>query len=151
MVKRGMVGGAHRGPVAHSRQRRTLRLVQILLVLIGAGMLMFAGYSMGRSDGYEDGKRSDELGAPEEPGLAEVLVPGLLGLGALGGALAMQGQGGIRMPTPARLDELAGRAERAAIDRAEAQAATNPGPVETKDEAGSSADQEKASSPPTTS
>lgn len=130
MVKRGMVGGAHRGPVAHSRQRRTLRLVQAILVLLGAGLIMFGGYALGRSDGYEDGKRADELGAPREPGPAEVLVPGLLGLGSLIGALLLQGQGGIRMPSPARLEELAGRAERAAIDRAEAAAATNAGPVE---------------------
>ena len=126
-----MVGGAHRGPVAHSRQRRTLRLVQGLLVVIAAGLLMFAGYGLGRSRGYDEGSQKGELGAPDEPGLAEVLVPALLGLSALGGALLLQGQGGIRMPTPARLEELAGRAEQAAIDKAESVAATNPGPIET--------------------
>ena len=93
-------------------------------------MIMFGGYALGRSDGYDDGKRADELGAPSEPGFAEVAVPGLLGLGSLVGALLLQGQGGIRMPSPARLEELAGRAERAAIDRAEAAASAHPGPVE---------------------
>lgn len=125
-----MVGGAHRGPVAHSRQRRTLRMVQGLLVLIAAGFLLFAGFALGRSSGYDEGKRSDELGAPSEPGVVEVVVPALLGIGALVGALLLQGQGGIRMPTPARLEELAGRAERVAIDKAEEAAASNPGPVE---------------------
>ena len=134
MVKRGMVGGAHRGPVAHSRQRRTLRLVQALLVLIAVGLLLFAGYALGRSRGYDDGKQAGDLGAPAQPSVAEVVVPALLGLGAFGGALILQGQGGIRMPTPARLDELAGRAEQAAIDKAEAVAASSPGPVESKPE-----------------
>jgi hypothetical protein len=106
---------------------------------------MFAGYAMGRADGYSDGQRSNELGAPEEPGLAEVVVPGLLGLGALGGALLLQGQGGIRMPTPARLEELAGRAERAAIDRAEAAASTNPGPLERQAQSKADAEQDSSS------
>ena len=125
-MKRAMVGGAHRGPVGHARQRRTLRLVQGLLVLIAAGLFMFAGYSLGRSSGYDDGRRAGEIDAPSEPSFAEVLVPGLLGLGALAGALLLQGQGGIRMPTPARLDELAGRAEQVALSRAEEAAAANP-------------------------
>lgn len=121
-----MVGGAHRGPVAHSRQRRTLRLVQVLLVLIAAGLLMFAGYSLGRVSGYEDGTRSDEIGAPSEPDTLEVVVPAILGLATLTGALLLQGSGGIRMPTPARLDDLAGRAEQIAVERAEKTAAENP-------------------------
>jgi hypothetical protein len=125
-MKRAMVGGAHRGPVAHSRQRRTLRLVQGLLVLIAAGLLMFAGYSLGRSSGYEDGTRSDEVGAPTKPGTSEVVVPALLGLATLTGALLLQGSGGIRMPSPARLDDLAGRAEQVAVERAEKTAAENP-------------------------
>lgn len=129
-----MVGGTHRGPVAPTRQRRTLRLVQGLLVLIAAGLLIFAGFAWGRSSGYELGRRSDDLGAPSKPSAAEVIVPALLGLGALTGALLLQGPGGIRMPTPARLEELAGRAERVAIDRAEEAAATNPPTVETEPE-----------------
>ena len=121
-----MVGGAHRGPVAHSRQRRTLRLVQGLLVLIAGGLLLFAGYALGKSAGYDEGRRANDLGGPEKPSFTEVLIPALLGLGALGGAVYLQGQGGIRMPTPARLDELAGRAEQVALERAEEVAAQNP-------------------------
>ena len=123
-MKRGMAGGAHRGPVALGRQRRTLRFIQILLILIAAGLLLFAGYALGRRAGFDDGRRAGEIDAPSQPGLAEVGVPALLGLAALGGVLALQGPGGLRMPTPARLDELAGRAEQAAIDRAE-EAATD--------------------------
>ncbi len=125
-MKRAMVGGAHRGPVAHARQRRTLRLVQALLVLIAAGLLLFAGYALGRVSGYEDGTRAEEIGAPTKPDTLEVVVPALLGLATLTGAVWLQGPGGIRMPTPARLDDLAGRAEQVAVERAEKTAAENP-------------------------
>jgi hypothetical protein len=109
-----------------------LRLVQVLLVLIAAGLLMFAGYALGKSAGYEDGRSADDLGGPTKPGVLETLVPGLLGLGALGAALALQGSGGPRMPTPARLDELAGRAEDAAIGRAEKVAEEQPAEPDTE-------------------
>ena len=130
-----MVGGAHRGPVAHSRQRRTLRLMQGLLIVIAAGLLMFAGYALGRSSGFSDGQKAGELGGPSKPSTGEVVVPGLLGLGALAGALLLQGQGGIRIPSPARLEELAGRAEKVALDKAEEAATTNPGPVQAQEKA----------------
>lgn len=87
---------------------------------------MFAGYSLGRVNGYEDGTSSDEIGAPTKPGAMEVVVPALLGLATLTGALLLQGSGGIRMPSPARLDDLAGRAEQVAVERAEKAAAKNP-------------------------
>jgi hypothetical protein len=96
--------------------------MQALLVIVAAGLLMYAGYARGRAAGYDDGRRADEIGAPRPPSLAETIVPALLGLGALGAALALQGREGLRLPTPARLDELAGRAEKAAIDRAERSA-----------------------------
>jgi hypothetical protein len=118
-MKRQAIAGSVRGPVAPTRQRRTLRLVQILLILIAAGLLMFAGYALGKSAGYEDGRSADDLGGPSKPSIAETIVPGILGLGVLGAAFALQGPGGLRMPTPARLDELAGRAENAAVGRAE--------------------------------
>jgi hypothetical protein len=121
-MKRQAIAGTVRGPVGVNRQRRTLRLVQVILVLIAAGLLMFGGYALGKSAGYEDGQSSDELGGPSKPGIAETIVPVVLGLGALGAAIALQGPSGLRMPTPARLDELAGRAEDAAIDRAETTA-----------------------------
>ena len=118
-MKRQVTGGSHRGPVGLSRQRRTLRLVQVILVLVAAALLMYGGYALGKADGYDDGAKSDDLAGPSRPGLGETIVPALLGLGALGAALLLQGRGGVKMPSPARLDELAGRAEDAAVVRAE--------------------------------
>lgn len=113
-----MGGGAHRGPVGLTRQRRTLRFVQGLLVLIAAGLLLVAGYQWGRADGASaDGTRS--------PSAMQVIALAALGTAAFGAAIALQGSGGIRIPTPARLEELAGRAEKVAIERAE-EAATKP-------------------------
>ena len=117
-MKRGMGGGAHRGPVAPGRQRRAIRLVQVLLVLLATGLLLFAGYSRGVSSGYISGRRAGDLGAPAPPALAQTLVLAALGAGALGAAVSLQGTGGVRIPTPARLEELAGRAEAAAVSRA---------------------------------
>ncbi len=102
-MKRGMVGGAHRGPVGLGRQRRTIRIVQAILVLLGAALLVFAGYSLGRSSGYEAGRNAAALDAPREPSGAQTVVLTILGLAALGGALAVQGEGGVRLLTPARL------------------------------------------------
>lgn len=118
-----MGGGTHRGPVGLRRQRRTIRFVQILLVVTAAGLLMFAGYSWGRASGYDAGARAGEVGAPRRPSGMQTLVLGVLGLGALAGALALQGDGTVRVPTPARLEELVGRAEAQAIERAERAAA----------------------------
>jgi hypothetical protein len=118
-MKRSMGGGAHRGPVAHSRQRRTIRFVQILLVLLAAGLLIFAGYSAGKRSGYEAGVRADAAGPPRKPPVAQTVVLVVLGLAGLAGAIALQGSGDVRIPTPSRLDELAGRAESAAVQRAE--------------------------------
>lgn len=123
-MKRSMGGGAHRGPVAHSRQRRTIRFVQILLILLAAGLLAFAGYSVGKRSGYDAGRRADEAGPPRRPPTTQTIVLLVLGIGALGGAFALSG-GGLRIPTPSRLDELAGRAESTAVQRAEELAAEN--------------------------
>lgn len=114
-----MTGGTHRGPLGLRRQRRTIRFVQILLVLTAAGLLLFAGYAWGRSSGYEAGTRAGDIDAPGRPSTVQTIVLSILGLGALGGALLLQGDGTVRIPTPARLDELAGRAEQQAIERAE--------------------------------
>ncbi|MFN2388132.1 MAG: hypothetical protein ABR575_00790 [Actinomycetota bacterium] len=121
-MKRSIGGGAHRGPVAPIRQRRTLRFVQVLLVVVAGGLLMFAGYAWGESRGYEQARRAGDLGAPRAPGLGEVIALATLGLAALSGAVALQGDGTLRVPTPARLEELAGRAEAAAIGRAGVEA-----------------------------
>lgn len=123
-----MTGGTHRGPLGLRRQRRTIRFVQILLVVTAAALLLFAGYAWGRSSGYDAGVRSGEIDAPRPPSGAQTFVLGLLGFAALGGALLLQGDGTVKIPTPARLDELAGRAERQAIERAE-KAADEGGPV----------------------
>ena len=117
-----MTGGAHRGPVAHGRQRRTIRFVQVLLALVAAGLLLFAGYSWGRADGFERARDASEVDAPRAPGAGQVVVLVVLAGAALGAAYALGGPGGVRIPTPARLDELTGRAERAAIERAESAA-----------------------------
>ena len=126
-MKRSMGGGAHRGPVGITRQRRTLRFVQGLLVLIAAALLVFAGYQWGRAGGFDAARAAGESGGPTAPSAVQVVALTVLGLTALGVALALQGQGGIRIPTPARLDELAGRAEAVAVERAE-QAATEKSP-----------------------
>ncbi len=114
-----MGGGAHRGPLGLRRQRRTIRFVQVLLVVIAAALLLFAGYSWGRSSGYDAGERAREIDAPRRPSTMQTFVLGILGLVALGGAVVLQGDGTVRIPTPARLEEFAGRAERQAIERAE--------------------------------
>ena len=113
-----MGGGAHRGPVGLTRQRRTLRFVQGLLVLIGAALLLFAGYQWGRAGDTDSDVRA--------PSAMQVVALGVLGTAAFAAALALQGRGGIRIPTPARLEELAGRAEKIAIERAEQAAAEKP-------------------------
>jgi len=114
-----MGGGAARGPVAHGRQRRTIRIMQGVLVLCGVALLVYAGVAVARVLSYEEGTTID---AGVRPG---VMQPVTLAVGAaiaLVVAAALGGRGGVRLPTPARLDELAGRAERAAVERAEALA-----------------------------
>lgn len=118
-MKRGMVGGTHRGPVAPTRQRRTVRLMQALLVLISGGLMVLAGYSWGRLEGYEAGRRAADLDAPRRPSVVQTVVLVTLGGMTIVLAGALSAHGAVRMPTPARLDELAGRAEAVAIERAE--------------------------------
>ena len=100
-MKRGMVGGAHRGPVAPSRQRRTVRFTQMLLVLVSGGLMMFAGYSLAL-----------------DRSLSQVFVLMVLGGIAIGAAGMLSDGPSVRIPTPARLDDLAGRAEAVAIEKA---------------------------------
>jgi hypothetical protein len=116
-----MGGGAHRGPVAVTRQRRTLRFVQGLLVVLGAGLILFAAFQWSRSGDA----RAAPVGGPTAPSAGEIVSLAILGLAALGAARLLQGPGGVRMPTPARLEELAGRAEAAAVERAEKSATTD--------------------------
>ena len=99
-MKRAATGGAHRGPVAPERQRRTIRFVQVLLVLIALGLIAFGAFSF------------------RERTATQAIA--LLVIGALaGGAAYLLSDGpSVRVPTPARLDELAGRAERVALEKA---------------------------------
>ena len=93
--------------------------MQLLLVLTAAALMAFAGYSYGRADGYAAGQRVGEIDAPREPSRLQTIVLVVLGAVAFGGATLLQEGSTVRVPTPARLDELAGRAEQVAIDRAE--------------------------------
>jgi drug/metabolite transporter (DMT)-like permease len=101
-MKRAMVGGAHRGPVGIRRQRRTMRFVQVLFVLIGLALITWA--VLYRED------------------LGRTVVLGLLGAVAIAAAVMLQ-RAGLSMPIPVRLDELTGRAELAAVERAQQIAA----------------------------
>jgi hypothetical protein len=121
-MKRRLGGGNYRGPVGIVRQRRTIRFVQICLVLIAAGLLMLAGYSLGKVKGFDEGRAASRVGAPAAPSAAKSFVVAILGFGALSAAVLLQGQGGVKLPVPARLEELTGRAESAAIERAETPA-----------------------------
>jgi hypothetical protein len=117
-MKRSMGGGNYRGPVAIVRQRRTIRFVQICLVGVAAALLMLSGYTYGRAKGFNEGRRGT-VGAPAAPSATKTIVIAVLGVGAIGAALLLQGPGGVRLPVPARLEELSGRAESTAIERAE--------------------------------
>lgn len=115
MVKRAAVAGVRRGPAALGRQRRTLRLMQILLIGLAVAFLVFAGYSWGRGSASGGGPTS----GAREPGPGQVIVLIIFGVVSISAAVGLQARGGLRMPVPARLDELAGRAESAAIAEAE--------------------------------
>jgi hypothetical protein len=107
-----MGGGALRGPVAHDRQTKTIRFMQALLAVIGLGLVVFASTTIGSSSVHI-------VGGQHDPGLAQPVVLFVLAVAAFGTALALGGRSGVRIPTPARLDELVGRAELAAVQRAE--------------------------------
>ena len=117
-MKRSMGGDALRGPLGVMRQRRTLRLMQIVLVLIAGGIMMLAGYSYGKVDGYTAARRSDSFDAPRPPSIGQTMALVMLGGVPIAVALLLE-RGGLGVPTPARLDELTGRAEQAALERAE--------------------------------
>jgi hypothetical protein len=125
-MKRQMTGGTGRGPSALGRQRRTIRIVQVLMALLAVGLFTFAGYNAGRASGFEDGRRAEAIDAPARPSASQTVALVVLGTTLLGAAFALQARGGLRMPTPARLDELAGRAEATAIGRAQSAAAERP-------------------------
>ncbi|MEA2433317.1 MAG: hypothetical protein QOG54_774 [Actinomycetota bacterium] len=111
-----MGGGAHRGPVAPTRQRRTIRLMQIIFVLFALGLLAFAVYSFTQVGGYEGGSGFD---AARAPSWDQPIVLAILGVLSGAAALVLRDGSSVRIPTPARLDELAGRAEATALERAQ--------------------------------
>ncbi len=110
--------------MAPTRQRRTIRFVQTLLILAAVGLFVFSGYSFGRAAGYDAGRRAGDIDAPREPSTVQALVLVALGGVALGGGLLLSGDGSVRLPTPARLEELAGRAESVAVEKAGGSADT---------------------------
>lgn len=91
--------------------------MQGLLFLIAAGLLLFAGYSLARVIGFEEARAGARLDAPRKPSPAQPIVLFLLSGVAAGAAAALGGRGVVRAPTPARLEELAGRAEAQAVAR----------------------------------
>ncbi len=113
-----MGGGSARGPVAHSRQRRTIRFMQGLLIAMAAALLLLAGYSWGRAAGYDQGLAAGDIDAPSAPSTTQTVVLITLGTGSLAGAFLLQRDGVAVVPTPAKLDTLAGRAEQAMIEKA---------------------------------
>ena len=98
-MKRQAIAGSHRGPVAPTRQRRTIRFVQVTLALTALGLIAFGAYSF------------------LERTTSQAIV--LILIGAISGVAAYLLSDGpsVRIPTPARLDELAGRAEKVAIGK----------------------------------
>ena len=102
--------------------------MQGLLIAIAVGLLMFAGYSWGRSTGFDQGRSTGTIDTPAEPGIAQTVVLAVLGAGALAGAFLLQRDGVVVVPTPAKLDSLAGRAERAMVEKAEQIAGESSGP-----------------------
>ncbi len=74
--------------------------MQILLILIALSLLVFGVYS------FADRTTSQGI---------VVVVTGAVAAGA---AYLLSDGPSVRVPTPARLDELAGRAERVAIEKA---------------------------------
>jgi hypothetical protein len=109
-VKRKAAGGAHRGPVAPTRQRRALRSVQACFAVLAVVLFVFAAASL-RDVGD---RRGDDLAPGRERSVVQPVVLGVLGLLSLGAALALRAPGGgVRLPTPARLEEILERDEQA--------------------------------------
>jgi TRAP-type C4-dicarboxylate transport system permease small subunit len=125
-MKRTLAGGTYRGPAELRRQRRALRTVQAILVLLATGLLLFAGYTWGRSSGLDARRQARGFDAPSRPSSVQTAALALLGGVAFAAAVALQGDG-VRLPTPARLEELTGRAEAEAVERAERVAAGRSG------------------------
>ncbi len=90
--------------------------MQLLFVLIAAGLVAYAIASLGSPE-------TEPLGGSHDPGVMQPVVLMILATGSLAAAAALGGRAGVKIPTPARLEELVGRAEQAAVQRAEQIAA----------------------------
>ena len=73
--------------------------MQILLVVLSLGAIVFGVYSFGARS------------------TSQAVVLLVLGAVCAGGAFLLSDGPSVRIPTPARLDELAGRAEQVAISK----------------------------------
>jgi len=112
--------------------------MQGLLIAMAAALLLLAGYSWGRAAGYDQGLAAGDIDAPSAPSTTQTIVLITLGAGSLAGAFLLQRDGVAVVPTPAKLDTLAGRAEQAMIEKAASISAQSEDVDESK----------KASAPP---
>lgn len=117
-MKRAALGGAHRGPVAPTRQRRTIRFIQALLILFGLGLFVFAAFSFQDLVRFDPAQDAGSFDSPRAPSVVQPLVLLAIGSVFLAGGILLGGRT-VRVPTPARLEELVGRAESVALERAE--------------------------------
>lgn len=92
--------------------------MQLLLIALGVGLATFAIVAAAGTGDRPDPRTFARAGSVAQP-----VVLGVLALVAWAAAWLLADGRGVRIPTPARLDELAGRAEQVAIARAE-EAAT---------------------------
>src|SRR5688572_6305344 len=116
-MKRPMLGGAHRGPVAPGRQRRTIRFVQVLLAAMGLGLIALTVASALEIVGH-DPSGFGSFDRPRPPSWGQPVVLAILACVSLAAAAALGVGRTVNLPTPARLEEFVGRAESVAIDRA---------------------------------
>lgn len=93
--------------------------MQGILVGAASALLVYAGFAAARVSGSEQNVAID---AQPAPSIMQPVALGVAAVIALVVAALLGGRRGVRLPTPARLDELAGRAERVAVERAEAVA-----------------------------
>jgi hypothetical protein len=89
--------------------------MQIIFVSFACAAIVWAIFSFADVVGHESATRFD---APAPPSWGQPIALVLLGAVSLGAAFILQDGRSVRIPTPAKLDELAGRAEATAVERA---------------------------------
>jgi hypothetical protein len=92
-------------------------MMQVLFYAFALGLFAFAAYSIAEVSGFE---RAAGFDAPAAPTWGRAIALGILGAVSLGAALVLRDGHSVRIPTPARIDELADRAEATALERARA-------------------------------